>query len=64
MSAEFDALKVVIGDVVTAVDALAAKVSAPPVQDPPPADIVAATAQLKTAVDAANAALNPAAPAG
>ncbi len=59
MSAEFDALKAEIGKAVTAITALAVKVGTPPVQDPPAADIVAATAQLKTAVDAANAALNP-----
>lgn len=58
MSAEFDALKIEIGAAVTAINALAAKVGTPPVQDPPAADVVAATAQLKTAVDAANAALN------
>lgn len=59
MSAEFDGLKAVIGEAVTAINALAVKIGTPPVQDPPAADIVAATAQLKTAVEAANAVLNP-----
>lgn len=57
MSAEFDALKVQVASIVTAVDALVAKVQTSP--DPPPAEIVAAADQLKAAADKANAALNP-----
>ncbi len=57
MSIEFDALKATVGDAVTAINALAVKIGSAPAQDPPAADIVAVTEQLKAAVSAANAVL-------